>query len=280
MIKQHQSLTLWGKCIFERAVFEPPFRLMAKMPNEACFYYVKGGQAKIYAADETLIMERSEGIVLQCGNFLNEYLAQNDAGTCEAIAVHFHPEVLKMLYDRDLPEFLGGLSRVKAIEHTKVKADTQLDSYIESLLFYFDQPDLVSEALLQLKLKEIILLLAKTNNAVVIRDLITRLFSVAEADLKAVVEANVYNRLSLEELAALANRSLSSFKRDFAQTYGTSPGKYIREKRLERAATLLHSTSRRITDIAFDTGFVDMAHFSRAFVAIYGTAPSKYRLNE
>ena len=58
----------------------------------------------------------------------------------------------------------------------------------------------------------------------------------------------------------------------------SSPAKYIRQKRLEKAATLLKSTSLRIADIAYDCGFVDQAHFSKLFQRAYSLSPSSYRL--
>ena len=83
--------------------------------------------------------------------------------------------------------------------------------------------------------------------------------------------------MSIEELATLANLSLSSFKRSFQKHYATSPAKYIRQRKLEKAAKLLKSTSLRISQIGYDCGFVDLAHFSKTFQKAYGVSPSDYR---
>jgi hypothetical protein len=38
MIKDYRQFDLWKKKGFEKAAVEPPFRVFAKMPNEACFF--------------------------------------------------------------------------------------------------------------------------------------------------------------------------------------------------------------------------------------------------
>ncbi|MEM1321496.1 MAG: AraC family transcriptional regulator [Bacteroidota bacterium] len=279
MIKTHQHFELLGKKIFERAVIEPPLRMTAEMPNEACFFYLVKGKSNVIQPTQRVILEAEEGLVLKCGNYLNDYFNAAGADTCEAIAIHFYPEILKLLYDKEFPDFLLEVNKVKPVTYKKVKSSLLMTAYIESLQFYFDNPSLVSDELIKIKLKELILLLAKTNNADNIKALISSLFSSGEQDFKAVIEANIFNNLSLDELAALTNLSLSSFKREFSKQYNCPPAKYIKQRKLGQAAKLLKATSLRITDIAFDCGFSDLAHFSKSFQKAYGLAPSDYRLD-
>ena len=109
------------------------------------------------------------------------------------------------------------------------------------------------------------MLLVKTEEADKIKSLITGLFTPTEINFKEVIESNLFNNLTLEELAQLTLLSLSSFKREFIKHYQTSPAKYIRKRRLEKAARLLIGTELRITDVAYDSGFSDLAHFSKTF---------------
>lgn len=277
MIVQHQNFELLGKPIFEKAVITPPFRIIADMPNEACFYYVIRGSAQTYTPHGLLPTSTEEGIVLQCGTYFNEYLIQPDHNNCEAIAVHFYPEILKKIYDNDFPDFMQQVEKVQPLRYEIVKASTLLRKYIDNLLFYFQHPELVSEELLKIKLKELILLLAKTDNAQAIQQLLASMFSRKEIVFKQFIEAHVFSRLSINELAVMAHQSLSSFKREFAKHYDCPPARYFRQRRLEQAAKLLRSTDNRISDIAFDCGFLDLAHFSKTFQKRYGMPPSTYR---
>jgi transcriptional regulator GlxA family with amidase domain len=54
-----------------------------------------------------------------------------------------------------------------------------------------------------------------------------------------VVESNVHSNLKLEEIAFLCNMSLSTFKRHFIVEYNEAPGKWLQDKRLQRAKEIL-----------------------------------------
>lgn len=64
------------------------------------------------------------------------------------------------------------------------------------------------------------------------------------------------------------------------QAEGTSPARWILERRLEQASRLLADSRRAdwtITDIAFSVGFKDASHFTRAFKNTHGCCPREYR---
>ncbi|WP_426046649.1 helix-turn-helix domain-containing protein [Chryseobacterium sp. NFX27] len=56
--------------------------------------------------------------------------------------------------------------------------------------------------------------------------------------------------------------------------FGTTPGKWLLEKRLQEAHYLLEK-GRKATDIYLDLGFEDLSHFSFAFKKQYGLPPSR-----
>ena len=92
-----------------------------------------------------------------------------------------------------------------------------------------------------------------------------------------IMENNFRYHLSLAEYAKLCHRSLSSFKREFALRFHESPGKWLRQRRLNYSATLLRQSPMNVTEIAFESGFEDVSHFSRVFKARFGLAPLAYR---
>lgn len=279
MINEHQQFELFEKKIFERVVLTPPFKLPTQMPNEACFYYAVNGNSHFRTPTKQITIQAEEAVVLKCGNYLTEWFSNNESETCEIVAVHFYPEVLKKVYDKELPNFLAEVDRISPIPLQKTKSDDLLKNYVSSLQFYFENEELVSDELLKLKLKELILLLAKTDNAQSIAKLIASMFSPSEFSLKEVVESNIYSNLSIDEFANLANLSVSTFKREFSRTYKQSPARYIKKQKLIRASELLKKTNQRISDIAFNCGFTEVAHFSHSFQQQFGISPSNYRLS-
>jgi AraC family transcriptional regulator len=65
--------------------------------------------------------------------------------------------------------------------------------------------------------------------------------------------------------------------RAFRNFLGHTPGDFLRSLRIERAARLLATTRRPISEIAFACGFADQSHFTRQFRRSVGVPPAAYR---
>ncbi|MEE9361983.1 MAG: AraC family transcriptional regulator [Cellulophaga sp.] len=103
-------------------------------------------------------------------------------------------------------------------------------------------------------------------------------FSLAKrADLHLFMNNNYLLKVPLEKLAILSGRSMSTFRREFKLTFGTTPHKWILKKRLQSAYKLLIETTNNISDVCLETGFEDLAHFSKAFKKEYGQSPSEIK---
>lgn len=281
MILEHKQYDLYGKVLFEKAVITPPFRLPTIMSNSACFLHIIEGENSTYTVTGQVRMHTKESLLVKCGNYYTDMIGSPKTNKYQTVIVHLYPDVLKKVYSKDLPGFM---KTQKVHSGGKVMAtlpgDVLLTKYIDSILFYFENPALVSEEILVLRLKELILLLSKTKNAPVVHQILSSLFSPTAFAFKEVIEAHVYDDLNQSELAQLANMSLSSFKREFKKHYNSSPAGYLRHKKIEKAAEMLQVSDARITDIAYDCGFNNLAHFSKCFHDKYGISPTEYRLDQ
>lgn len=83
--------------------------------------------------------------------------------------------------------------------------------------------------------------------------------------------------LDLATLARVALVSESHFIRTFRDAFGETPHRYLQRRRVERAAWLLRSTDRSVTDICLDVGFTSLGTFSRVFRDIIGETPTQHR---
>ncbi len=279
MIIEHKTLELFGKMVFEKAIIKPPFKKTNLMPDEACFLYIMQGENFSLSETEQIRVAENEAVLMKCGSYLSQMFASKTSGTYEAVAVHFYPDVLKKIYDNEIPNFLK--SKEKPFPEksmAKLKADELLQKYFDSILFYFSNRELVNEELMILKLKELFLLLENTKNATAIHEILSSLFSPRTYTFKEIISAHLFSNLSLDELARLTNYSLSSFKREFDKIYCESPAKYIKDKKLEKAAELLLVTNHNVSEIAFECGFNDLSGFSRSFKEKYSHSPNDYRI--
>lgn len=179
-------------------------------------------------------------------------------------------------------EFAGDLSNTSIPVYPqesaiRVNSDAALSIYFQSMLAYFSGVEKPSEALLKLKLKELIvsILVSRSNPAL---SSYFRSFASSDAPvLSEIMETNFRYNLSLENFAELCHRSLSSFKRDFVKHYQEPPGKWLQKKRLEYSAMLLRSGDLSISQIVFESGFKDLSHFCRTFKDKFGVSPTQFR---
>jgi len=90
-------------------------------------------------------------------------------------------------------------------------------------------------------------------------------------------ERNLDQALSLAGIAAQARCSQAELSRRFHAALGTSPGRWLRERRLATAADLLRSTAENLGTIAQRCGYRDRSRFSKAFAAVMGCGPATWR---
>jgi transcriptional regulator GlxA family with amidase domain len=79
--------------------------------------------------------------------------------------------------------------------------------------------------------------------------------------------------LNLEFLARHLGTSPRTLSRRFSDEFQTSPGKWIQERRLELARTLLEASKLSISEVCYRVGYQDLASFSRLFARTTGMAP-------
>jgi transcriptional regulator GlxA family with amidase domain len=83
--------------------------------------------------------------------------------------------------------------------------------------------------------------------------------------------------LDVPALAHVAHVSAAHFSRQFRDTFGETPHRYLQRRRVERAMELLRETDRPVTEICLDVGWGSLGTFSRTFREIVGESPSSYR---
>jgi AraC-like DNA-binding protein len=144
---------------------------------------------------------------------------------------------------------------------------------LSSLDLYSKLPTLESsEILFESKLLELLWLLnlkAKTNF-----DRFVSPFLIPKRSfLDSVINRYYKENLSVEQLAGLAGFSVSTFKRKFDEAYKCSPKRWIQEKRLNEAKTLLEFSDRSISEIGYEVGFENISHFIQSFKTKFGITP-------
>ncbi|WP_243858362.1 AraC family transcriptional regulator [Mycobacterium sp. DL440] len=93
------------------------------------------------------------------------------------------------------------------------------------------------------------------------------------------LEDGLESEITLETLAGLAEMSVGRFIKAFAAAFHTTPHQYLLDRRIDRAKSLLMTTSQSIAEISTAVGFTTPNHFATVFRRRVGVSPSGYRQN-
>lgn len=159
----------------------------------------------------------------------------------------------------------------------RVSEDPGVAAFLQAMTVFFMSDATPPELLMKLKLKELIASIVVSRSNPALSAYLRHVANTESPSIPAIMEANCRHNLSLEAFAKLCNRSLSSFKREFREYYGLSPGRWLLDRRLACSAQLLAATNLSVTEIVFECGFEQPSHFSRAFKEKFGQTPSEYR---
>lgn len=281
MIIEQKEIRYKDKIIFERLVMSKEFLRVPKVfeEDESCFLFLTKGAFRFRTPTNLQTLKEGDAMLAKCGNYLMENIGIDQRTENQMITVigaFFYPNMVKGFFGADLS--LAHFQ--KTFDIKKVDIEPLLKSYIDSINFMLDHPEIADENLVVTKLKELLILLSKGEGSISIQEFINDLFVPYRYDFKDIIQQNLYTNLSVAELAYLCHMSLATFKRRFKAMYGQSPAKYFFVKKLERACQLLLLEAMSITEVALECGFETVSNFDRAFKRQYGTTPTEFRLEK
>lgn len=204
-------------------------------------------------------------------------IPQDAKSYVEALVLHFHPESLgrEFLY---LPE---------TIDFVKV-----LNSSRNGLYIYGETKSLIKNLMIQMseasRLRKIIFLLEifdilahSTDYKQISQNQSSlRLDSTDDERMNNIFNytlKNLRNKIYLEDVADIANLSVTSFCRYFKNITNKSYYNFLIELRLSHACRLLFNSNHTIKQIVEESGFENMSNFYRHFKVFKNCTPKEYR---
>ncbi|MDA9120521.1 AraC family transcriptional regulator [Flavobacteriales bacterium] len=273
---EQKVLTYKGQVVFEKLTMST-FTRMPKFfqKDEACFMFINKGEFSVRTPNEFISFDQNRGLLAKCFNYFFETNKQQREASevVEILGILIYPEMVEELFQFDLKQ---SHFRVDYIAN-QVVVDGLLANFRDGLNILLDNPQMADELMVRNKIKEFVLLMSKTENALSELDFLSALFKSSKTEFKRTIANNVYSSLALDEFAHLCGLSLSSFKRQFAEIYRESPKRYIQKTKLEKASKMLADKHLRISDVAYDCGYESLSTFYRNFQKKYGIGPSDYR---
>lgn len=233
------------------------------------FSFLQVGKKQVHFANTSMAVNSRQSLLLKKGNWLWTELLDTEA-------IYFCK--LFFFSEKKLTEFLSKYTNdvkpyKEEVPYFVIENDDYIASFINSLSSNTFLNHNYSDALLVLKFEEIMLyLLNKYGDE--FEYYLHSLISNEVSPFKKIVESNVHSNLKLEEIAFLCNMSLSTFKRHFTSEYNEAPGKWLQDKRLQKAKELLQAGELKASDIYLDIGYNNLSNFSIAFKNKFGISPT------
>lgn len=241
------------------------------------FVYVLGGRKKWITQKNEYLIKAGDSIFLKKGaNHIRQYF---DTPFC-VLVILISDNFIKQVIDKSHPAILSKTNlNIETDNVIRLNIDEVLIEYFHSVLSYFTKKEPPPKELLTIKFEELILNFLSNPNNLPLVSYFKNIYFSSKISIKEIMEANFTHDLNLEEFARLCCRSVSTFKRDFINVYGTTPGKWLTERRLEHSKYLIQTTRKTIDEIILDSGFKNKSHFSRIFKEKFGVTPLKIRNN-
>ncbi len=256
--------------------------IMSIMLSRAAVGFLLKGRKFIYCGDKCTEVNEGDIFIYDAGLHYEEN-AVSQSGTYEQITFYVSPSSLQQI--------LLGLNSSYGLNYTNrhscekcrtqnfvaMRANDTLRDFFASVNQSFRQSGFQHNDVSQrIKLNELVyLILADTDNC--LKSKILANADAVNGQFAMVIYNNVFKDISLESLAQMTNRSLTSFKKEFKRQFSTPPHKWFIAQRLDRSKVLLLSTNKTISEVGMECAFSNISHFIKLFKHRFHDTPAVFR---
>lgn len=233
-------------------------------------YHVERGAAVMRCGDEELRVEEGEVVLIKQHTVLDIRKLKGKGGEDFRSIIFFL-----------LPDFVEDFLKGKRVDVSTDMDDRNIirsgDSepfaaLCRSLIPLFDGPVHTTSAIRE-KTCEALTLLSQQNMEFL--RFLSGHSRPINIDLYEFMLHHAVSSYSVDELARLSGRSISTFKRDFRRIFNTTPHQWILRQKIDYAERLLTESGMKSAEIFHMLGFNELSHFSAAFKKLKGISPAQ-----
>jgi len=262
-------------CILRKELRQPLIQREAYVANHV-ISVVLAGKQELKTYDENVIMvEAGEMVFLPRGVYYVTDLLPAQ-GHFESVLFYFDDEIIHSFLQHAR---VAEVNQLEAPDHLKFEQLPTVKLFIDLLLAIYGQQK-GGKQFLDLKILELLYLLNAQVPQKKFAEFLFRLTLPQKRNIKSFMEHNYDKPLKMEDYAYLTGRSLSTFRRDFKAYYDTTPQRWVKERRLQKAISLLEQREMSVTDLAYEVGYENISYFIREFKAKTGKSPKQYMLGK
>lgn len=252
-----------------KSKFENSYYFNGEMHNFWEIVYVAEGS--LFVSEDSRVYELSEGdIIFHKPMEFHKIWVEKDQNA-RVIIMSFESD------DEYVLELSHGVYKLDAERKSAFEEVYQMLDDSFNLNFYVkrkEKPDLVAEKLTFMHFEIFLLSLLSSHNTKRGRQ-----YNVSAMNYKMIIDTmneNLSKNLSIEELAALCNLSVSNLKKIFAKYAGGGVMKHFNRLKIKRAMRLLR-IGLSVSEISYQLGFSSQNYFAVVFRRETGMLPSEFR---
>ncbi len=263
-------------CILKKELHTPVIKKEGYISNHVISVLLSGEQHIKNYDEQTIRIRAGEVLFIPRGMYHVTDLLPKE-GTFQSLLFYFDDNIIQ--------EFLATskvteVSRTAVPDHLKFGIVPSVQLFAESLIHIYESNSLRDKKILQLKILELLLLLNGLAKEQDFANFLFRLTLPKKRNIKTFMQNNFDKPLKIEDYAYLTGRSVSTFRRDFKSSYDITPQKWLKEKRLEKALTILNNQEISVTQLAYEVGYENISYFIKAFKNHVGQSPKQYILSK
>ncbi len=174
-------------------------------------------------------------------------------------------------------KYITPISQNKILFKNKISGDNDIRSCIENMIKELETREYGFELEIKSALYHLVALLLRKH----VKQLLTETeYIKRKKNLERFnpvfqyIDNHFQEKISIEELAQVANLSRYHFSRLFKEMTNKTPNEYLNQIRINKAETLLKYSDMNVTEVALSTGFSDPNYFSRLYKKYKRVTPS------
>ncbi|HMB63899.1 MAG TPA: AraC family transcriptional regulator, partial [Eudoraea sp.] len=236
--------------------------------------YVISGKKEWNSSRESYLIEAGDALFVRKGVYSTRQFMEVDY--CVMLFFIDDAFIRNFLRENDVAK---GISMPDSVEEEmfRIKTNATLESLMQSVFHYLNQDKATPRSLVEIKFKELLFNILLNPGNRKLTGFFRSLLLSDKTELDYIMKRNFQFDLNMGEFARLSGRSLSTFKRDFKNYYGQTPGKWLTDKRLEYAKSLLLKSDMDVNQVCYECGFKNASHFNKIFKDRFSLPPKQYR---
>ena len=237
-------------------------------------YFLQSGKCNVYIDNETYCLE--DGSVLFIPAFKEHTFIYPFTQDIKRTVLYISTEQLNWYFNKDFKDEINNLFINKHLQLSR-KSFSNLSNIFEKIQFEKYSLDNMSELLTKAYFFELIIYLIRCQRYTHNINQKTNLSNITIGEIVNFIENNYSRQLTLPEIAAQFGISESSLTKKIKIFTNMTFKEYLTKTRIGEAKSLLISSEKSITEIAYECGYNNSNFFGDVFKKAVGMSTSSYR---